>query len=243
MELWRQELSRLGLNRQCKEEVPEVPSQVIMKDRQVVDTRSSVWRFRASLDGGKIIRLNWQHFSSHASPLVPHFSVVHLAQAYLSSKMRYSKGSSIRNDFIALGRLLKWAGANTPRDSFTEFKWEMLRERDFRLFLESGLQTSSRGNDFAHVRDFYAWCCFVAEADGFEPQLALSLKNVRAQGNVKGGSRSVQGSRARPIAFRGQRFADQSGAVGLRNTRRPSPDHASSRVRSKPQRNGSHEEL
>jgi integrase len=177
-------LRQLGWKRQCKEE--EVPGQVIMKDRQVVDTRSNVWRFRASLDGGKIICLNWQLFPGHASPLVLHPSVVQLVQAYLSSKMRYSKGSSIRNDFIALGKLLKWAGANLPCDSLTEFKWEMLRARDFRLFLESGLQTSSRGNDFAHVRDFYSWCCFVAEADGFEPQLALSLKNVKAQGNVKG---------------------------------------------------------
>jgi len=179
-------LSDLDGPPQYAKEIHDAPAAVIMKDRQVVDTSGTRWRFRASIDGGKAICLNWNLFAAHASPLVLHHSVIELAKTYLSSKMRYSKASSIRNDFVALGTLLKWTAANLARELPSEFRWELLREQDFRLFLESGLRTSSRGNNFAHARDFYAWCCFVAEADGFDSQLALSLKALRAQGNLKG---------------------------------------------------------
>lgn len=48
------------------------------------------------------------------------------------------------------------------------------------------MTTSAKGNDFARLRDFYHWGAFVQNLPGFDSQVALALKSVRAQENVKG---------------------------------------------------------
>jgi hypothetical protein len=55
-----------------------------------------------------------------------------------------------------------------------------------RLFLEHGMNTGEKGNDFSRLRDFYEWGAFVGEYPEFDRQLALALKETRAQGNIKG---------------------------------------------------------
>lgn len=92
-------------------QLPAVPLTVVTKDRQLVNTSGSVWQFRASVDGGKQIRLNWSLLPDHAKPLDLCPSVIWQARAYLAAKMRVSKASTIRNDFSMFGRVLLWIAA------------------------------------------------------------------------------------------------------------------------------------
>ena len=57
---------------------------------------------------------------------------------------------------------------------------------DVPCFLEDGLSTASKGNDFARLREMYFWGAFGVQLPEFDPDLALALKTIRAQGNVKG---------------------------------------------------------
>ncbi len=56
----------------------------------------------------------------------------------------------------------------------------------FRSFLEYGMTMAQKGNEFARLRDFYTWGAFVGQYAEFDKQVALSIKEIRAQGNVKG---------------------------------------------------------
>jgi integrase len=66
------------------------------------------------------------------------------------------------------------------------FDWSLVTEDVCRAFLEHGLTTSSKGNDFARLREMYAWAAFGAQLPEFNPDLAIALKAIHAQGNVKG---------------------------------------------------------
>jgi hypothetical protein len=53
-------------------------------------------------------------------------------------------------------------------------------EEVFRAFLEHGLSTPSKGNDFARLREMYFWGIFGVQLPEFDPDLALVLKTIRA---------------------------------------------------------------
>ena len=166
-------------------DLPPVPATVITKDRQVVDTGLDVWQFRVSNDGGKLVELVWGLLDFDIRPFSVDGRVKHIYKLYLARKLQFSKGHTIRNDFGMLRRFLRWISANRLVD-VPDFSWSRLTSAMFRQFLEHGLTTGQKGNDFARLRDFYAWGAFVAELPDFDRHLAVSIKALRAKGNVKG---------------------------------------------------------
>jgi integrase len=166
-------------------DLPPVPATVITKDRQVVDTGLDVWRFRVSNDGGKLVELVWGLLDFDVRPFSIDGRIKHIYKLYLARKLQFSKGHTIRNDFGMLRRFLRWIAANQLVD-VPDFSWSLLTSAIFRQFLDHGLTTGQKGNDFARLRDFYAWGAFVAELPDFDRHLALGIKALRAKGNVKG---------------------------------------------------------
>jgi integrase len=166
--------------------LPDLPVTTITKDRQVVDTSASVWRFRASSDGGRLHLLDWGRLTSDSSFwLTPR--ALRIFQLYLSQRLRYLKGYTVANDFEMLNRFLRWLSKHGREPDMTRaFSWDQLAQSMMRSFLEYGMATTDRGNDFVRLRDFYRWGAFVGRFPEFDRQVALSLKAIRAQGNVKG---------------------------------------------------------
>jgi len=168
-------------------QLPPLPAAVITKDRQLVDTTQTAWRFRVSSDGGKAVKIDWPALERDALPIKLPPTTVRLHQLYLARKLGFSKGHTIRNDFSMLRRFFRWLRDQSSLVSTAEpFRWAMADGKLFRAFLEHGLNTGEQGNDFARLRDFYSWGAFVHGGPDFDKQLALSLRAVRARGNIKG---------------------------------------------------------
>jgi len=170
--------------------LPPVRSQVITKDRQRVDTAGDVWHFRASDDGGRLLSIDWPSIVSTAAPLPLSERTVHILKLYLAYRLTFSKGMTVRNDAVMFRRFFRWHGANygssTSVGRAGAFVWSQVSEEVFRAFLEHGLSTASKGNDFARLREMYFWGAFGVQLPEFDPDLALVLKTIRAPGNVKG---------------------------------------------------------
>ena len=165
--------------------LPRMRPQIVTKDRQIVDTTGEVWPFRASNDGGKLLTIKWPALASAASPLTISVRAERILQIYHAYRLTFSKGMTVCNDFAMFQRFFRWYASRAGGAEST-FEWSVMSEEIFRAFLEHGLRTASKGNDFARLRDMYFWGTFGAQLLEFDPALALTLKTVRAQGNVKG---------------------------------------------------------
>jgi integrase len=84
----------------------------------------------------------------------------------------------------------------------------------FRAFLEHGLSTASKGNDFARLREMYFWGAFGVQLPEFDRDLALALKTIRAQGNVKGAAVRFRDPLKGPLDSDEQRIVIQAIAAG-----------------------------
>jgi integrase len=105
---------------------------------------------------------------------------------YIAQRLAFWKGMTVWNDSVMFCRFFRWYAANLREGRSAIFDWSLLTEDVFRAFLEHGLTTSSKGNDFARLREMYTWAAFGAQLPEFDPDLAIALKTIRAQGNVKG---------------------------------------------------------
>ncbi len=180
-------MAGLSPNTALAAELPPLPTTVITKDRQQVDTTQLVWRFRVSSDGGKVVKIDWMALECSSLPLRLSAITVRLHQLYLARKLEFSKGHTIYNDFSMFCRFFRWLRLQSSFASAEKpFRWRMADGKLLRAFLEHGLNTGGQGNDFARLRDFYSWGAFVYGGPDFDKQLALSLRAVRARGNVKG---------------------------------------------------------
>lgn len=167
--------------------IPAIRRQVITKDRQIVDTTNDVWRFRASDDGGRLLRIAWPVMAAAADPMIPSDRAMQIFKLYVAHRLTFSKGMTVWNDSVMFRRFLRWYATGARRVGRSAlFEWSLVTEEVFRAFLEHGLTTASKGNDFARLRDMYTWGAFGAQLPEFDPDLALVLKTIRAQGNVKG---------------------------------------------------------
>jgi integrase len=176
----------LSLSFSLPPDLPPLPATVVTKDRQIVDTANSVWQFRASSHGGKLLEIDWALLDQDILPAHLGSRACHLSKLYLVRKFQFSKGHTIRNHFEMLRRFFRWAVRSKHLDTGSEFGWGTLNHTIIRLFLDHGMSTGNKGNDFAMLRDFYAWGAFVGQFPEFDRQLALSIKEIRARGNVKG---------------------------------------------------------
>lgn len=177
---------RLRPRKRPSRKVPPLPRSVVTKDRQVVRTDGALWRFRASSDGGKLITLDWRLLAKDLPSIPIDDRAVAIFKLYLIRKFEFSKGSTISNDYATLRRLLRWISKVISNKQLTTFSWATLTHTLFIRFLEHGMTTGEKGNAFSRLRKFYCWGAFVGHFEEFDRQLASSLKETRAKGNVKG---------------------------------------------------------
>lgn len=165
--------------------LPDLPARTFTKDRQIVETRETVWRIRASSDGGELHKLDWSFITDAAGASQISARALRIFQLYLVQRLSFCKGTTVRNDFWSMLRMLRWlsSGNGSLRKPLS---WDDLSFNTFRAFLEDCMKGNDRGNDFARMRDFYVWGAFGGRYSDFDPHLALGLKAIRAQGNVKG---------------------------------------------------------
>jgi integrase len=192
-------------------DLPPLPATVVTKDRQIVDTSNDIWRFRVSNDGGKIVVIDWSSLDRHVH-LGPR--ACQLCKLYIARKLQFSKGHTIRSDFGMFQRVLRWMAANSCLEKGRAFGWDLLDHQLFRLYLEHGMSTGEKGNDFARLRDFYAWGAFVGQFPEFDRQLALSIKEIRARGNVKGAAVRFHHPTKGPLDAAEQRIVIESVRTG-----------------------------
>lgn len=166
--------------------LPELPAKVLSKDRQLIDLTTDVWEMRASQDGGRILQINWSFLDRDIAPFSMSARPLHQIKLYLARRIQVSKAHTVRNDFEMFRRFFRWIANSSHIAQGQVFQWNLLTHAIFKLFLMHGMTTKNRGNDFARLRDFYHWGAFLFEFEGFDKQLALSLKQIRAKGNIKG---------------------------------------------------------
>jgi hypothetical protein len=140
-----------------KPKLPSVPATVISKDRQIVDTSQDVWQFRVSNDGGRLVEIKWNLLNQDIRPGRLDRRACELYKLYLARRLQFSKGHTIRNNFSMLRRFLRWMTSSNHLAKGHEFSWEVVNYTIFRLFLEHGMCTGEKGNDFSRLRDFYTW--------------------------------------------------------------------------------------
>ena len=197
--------------------LPAVRAQVITKDRQIVDTTGEVWSFRASTDGGRLLSMDWKSVLPAACRLSVSDRPVHILKIYLAYRLTFSKGMTVWNDFVMFRRFFRWyaAGARSAgANRYAPFDWSMVTEEIFRAFLEHGLSTASKGNDFARMREMYFWGAFGVQLPEFDRDLALALKTIRAQGNIKGTAVRFRDPLKGPLDSDEQRIVIQAIAAG-----------------------------
>lgn len=194
--------------------LPAVRARVITKDRQIVDTTGTVWSFRASDDGGRLLSIDWTLVTLAASPLSLSDRSAHILKAYLAYRLTFSKGMTVWNDFVMFRRFFRWYAPRPDSKRVASFDWSQVTEEVLRSFLEHGLSTASRGNDFARMREMYFWGAFGVQLAEFDPDLALALKTIRAQGNVKGAAVRFRDPLKGPLDSDEQRIVIQAIAAG-----------------------------
>jgi integrase len=197
--------------------LPAVRAQVITKDRQIVDTTGEVWSFRASTDGGRLLSMDWKSVLPVACRLSVSDRPVHILKIYLAYRLTFSKGMTVWNDFVMFRRFFRWyaaAARSAGANSYAPFDWSLVTEEIFRAFLEHGLSTASKGNDFARMREMYFWGAFGVQLPEFDRDLALALKTIRAQGNIKGAAVRFRDPLKGPLDSDEQRIVIQAIAAG-----------------------------
>ena len=195
--------------------LPAVRPQVITKDRQIVDTTKNLWLFRASDDGGRLLRIDWPVIAAAAAPMVLSARAMQILKLYVAQRLTFSKGMTVWNDSVMFRRFLRWYAAGALRvGQSVLFEWSLVTEEVFRAFLEYGLTFPSKGNDFARLREMYTWGAFGAQLPEFDPDLALVLKTIRAQGNVKGAAVRFRDPLKGPLDQDEQRIVAQAIAAG-----------------------------
>ena len=102
--------------------LPDLPPLVISFDGQRIDTQSECWHMRASVDGGRILRLNWLWFTQQQVDHEPLWdpSALHLVKLYLCDRLRYKKSQTVRGDFHALQGFTRWL----TTEEISRFKWQ-----------------------------------------------------------------------------------------------------------------------
>jgi len=154
---------------------------VVSFDGQLVDTSQTIWRVRASLDGGKMIELDWAH---QEKEMVLGSRAQYLLKLYFADRITRKKARTIENDFRMFLRLQKWLhSCNQPLA-----EWADLTEGLVRAFLQHGIQhTADKGNDFSRLRTFYRWGV-VRQYGDFDSGFLDILRSITAVGNAKGHS-------------------------------------------------------
>lgn len=162
--------------------LPPIPKSVLTPDRQIVNTSGPVWVVQQRKDGGTV--WNLRPFDV-AQSLPIHDRARDQFALFVSQQLQYRKGDTVKNLCQGAKRFFTWWSKRQGTDG-PLFSWDLVTEVDWRAFLDHGLATPGRGNDFSRLRQFFQWGAFVLEFPEFDRRLALTLKTIRAPGNRKG---------------------------------------------------------
>ena len=162
-------------------DLPLLPRSEVSFDGQHLDTSQTIWRIRASLDGGKLIELDW---ARQEKANVLGSRALHLVKLYFTDRISRKKARTVENDFRMFLRLQKWLrSCNQPLA-----EWVDLTEGTVRAFLQHGVEhTADKGNDFSRLRAFYRWGV-TWQYEDFDPGFLDILRSITAVGNAKGHS-------------------------------------------------------
>lgn len=159
--------------------LPALPSSVITKDRQTLNTSGDTWSLRANADGGGIVEIDFRPLAGVSTARFRE-----IAKRYVAKKAMTSAAWSLRNIVQALSRAARYWAETTS----VAVDWSLIDLAKCQSLLSHGLQSPQGvgGNDFAHVRAIYSWGCHVARLNDFDAALSLQLKAIKAPGNLKG---------------------------------------------------------
>ena len=159
--------------------LPALPGQVRTRDGQAVRPADDVWIFRKRADGGGKLRLNWLTLRG----LTPR--MIFLSKLILAGRISGFAPISVRNDFETLRRLAQWYPSITGSNPL-DLDWSLINLGLAERWLEHGMSTGNRGNDFARLRDLYRYGAVALQHEDFSMETLLALETVRAAGNLKG---------------------------------------------------------
>ena len=162
-------------------DLPLLPRSEVSFDGQHLDTSQTIWRIRASLDGGKLIELDW---ARQEKANVLGSRALHLVKLYFTDRISRKKARTVENDFRMFLRLQEWLRSRIQPPA----EWASLTEGLVRAFLQHGVErTADKGNDFSRLRTFYRWGVARQYPD-FDPAFLEILRSITAVGNAKGHS-------------------------------------------------------
>ena len=160
-------------------DLPPIPRYVTTPGGQRVDTTRDTWTLRQHRDGGQLLSVPGQTPFGNPSSL----RTEHLARLFLVKLLVEKKPKTVQNFSQCLRRFGTYWEATRPG---APVDWGAVTLQDLYGFLQYGLATSEKGNDFSRIRAFYSWAAHVLEAPEFDKGLALKLKSITAIGNKKG---------------------------------------------------------
>jgi hypothetical protein len=70
-----------------------------------------VWRFRASDDGGRLLRIDWPVIAAACIPIVLSARAIQILKLYVAHRLTFSKGMTVWNDAVMFRRFFRWYAA------------------------------------------------------------------------------------------------------------------------------------
>lgn len=160
-------------------DLAELPSTVIIKDRQVLSTAGDVWRLRANADGGGWLDIDFRPMREHGTT-----RFVAIAKRYIANKARTSAMGTLVNIALGLNRAVRFWHA---QGNVVPVAWFDITEARFQALLSHGVSaTPLRGTDANIARALYVWGAHIVQLPDFDPQIAFALKGIRIPGALKG---------------------------------------------------------
>ncbi len=180
----RMDASHAGLPLPFRGDEPvALPAAARTKCGQVFDPRADLWVVRKHADGGNTLHFDWTKLAGFSR------EAVGLAKRILADRAPSYAGTTTWNDFYMLMRFAAWLPGYAARAGTREllpFRWRALDTPGFAAFLDHGLSTAQKGNDFARLRDLYRWGVDALRHPSFAPDVLVAIEGTRAPGNSKG---------------------------------------------------------
>lgn len=172
-------------------DLPPLPAKVVTRDGQIIETTAPVWSARATLDGGKYIRINWASIldqDSHRSILTKR--AWHLVKLYLVDRLSKRKIATVCFTFHAFLAFSRWLATQDTSKWLAcpenGFDWSDYGESLARAFLSHGVNhTAEKGHHFWELRAFYAWGV-AHHAPDFSSAFLRILLSIKATSNLEG---------------------------------------------------------
>ncbi|HLV99286.1 MAG TPA: hypothetical protein VKT82_11490 [Ktedonobacterales bacterium] len=172
-------------------DLPPLPDKVITQDGQVIDITSSIWRGRASVNGGRYEQINWSSsLGAESQRSILTKRAWYLVKLYLADRLSVRNVRSVINDYHAFLAFSSWLAKQDTEGWLAHpgkgFDWSDFGESLARAFLSHGVNhTASKGRHFGTLRLFYTWG-ISQQVPEFSKALLRILQSIPAPGNLQG---------------------------------------------------------